>query len=88
MNNFLNRGVSDSAFPFIILFIALSFIAYAIYDYYIHKKFMKQAIDNINNIFDGLKTFLTVTLIDRMFNAFESDVDDSDDDSDSDDLDV
>jgi hypothetical protein len=49
---------------------------------------MKQAIDNINNIFDGLKTFLTVTLIDRMFNAFESDVDDSDDDSDSDDLDV
>jgi hypothetical protein len=88
MNNLLNSGVNDSAFPFIILFFVLLLIAYAIYDYYMHKKFMRQAIDSINNIFDGLKTFLTVTLIDRIFGAFESDVEDSDDDSDSDDFDV
>jgi hypothetical protein len=44
---------------------------------------MREAVDSINKIFDSIKTFLLITMIERISSAFE----DSSEDEDEDDVD-
>lgn len=59
------------------LTILVLFVIYMAVDYVILKKFMKDSFNRVNAIFDGLKTFFLVTLVDKISSVFTSD--DSDD---------
>lgn len=62
------------AFFLIIIFVVL--------DYWTHKKWLADTVESINKIFDGVKTFFFVTVVDRIAAAFdntESEEEDSDD---------
>jgi len=70
-------------FPVPIWFIIAIFIlivAYFIVDHYQYKKATREAIDSINKIFDSIKTFLLITMIERISSAFEDSSEDTDDD--------
>jgi hypothetical protein len=73
-------------FPVPIWFLVSIFIvivAYFIIDHYQYKRAMREAVDSINKIFDSIKTFLLITMIERISSAFE----DSSEDEDEDDVD-
>ena len=73
-------------FPVPVWALAAFFILAVIYfvvEHYQYKKAAQQAIDNINRIFDGIKTFILIAIIERISSAFEdSDGDEDDDDHD------
>jgi hypothetical protein len=61
--------------------VTFMFVIYMAIDYVIIKKFMKDSLDRVNAIFDGIKTFFLVTLVERISSAFTSDDSDDSDDS-------
>ena len=63
-------------FFLVVLIVAIIFMAV---DYVILKRFMTDSIKRVNDIFDGMKTFFLVTLVDSITSAFKSD-DSNDDD--------
>ncbi len=74
-------------FPVPIWFIIAIFIlivTYFIVDHYQYKKATSEAIDSINKIFDSIKIFLLITMIERISSAFEDTSEDADDDADHD----
>ena len=74
-------------FPVPIWFIvamSIVIVAYFVVDHYQYKKATREAIDSINKIFDSIKTFLLITMIERISSAFEDSSEDDDDDNDAD----
>lgn len=72
-------------FPVPIWFLVSIFIvivAYFIIDHYQYKRAMREAVDSINKIFDSIKTFLLITMIERISSAFEDSSEDEDEDED------
>jgi hypothetical protein len=63
-----------------ILIAILFVIGFYIYDYWNTGRVLREShhriLGKINEIFDGVKSFLTVTFIDRFFSAAESELDD------------
>ena len=68
-------GILGIVFFLIILFLVL--------DYRAHKKWVNDTVESINKIFDGVKTFFFVTLIDRISSAFDSTEQEEEDSDDS-----
>jgi hypothetical protein len=60
----------NSILVLVIIFFVLILIFLAI-DHYIHKRWLEKTVDSINQIFDGLKTFFFVTLVDRFSSALD-----------------
>ena len=58
-------------------------IVLLIVDHYLHKRWLKGTLESIDRIFDGIKTFFFVTLVDRFSAAFDEK---KEDDSESDDI--
>lgn len=54
-----------------LIFLGL-FLLYIIIDYFLLKWWAENSIKRINKIFDGIKNFLVIHLIDRFSSAFES----------------
>jgi hypothetical protein len=55
-------------------------------DYYVHKRWVEKMVDRINQIFDGIKTFFFVTLVDRFSSALEEQEDPEEDSDDTPDV--
>ena len=53
----------------LIIIFSVLILAFLAIDYYIHKRWLEKTVDSINHIFDGLKTFFFVTLVDRFSSA-------------------
>jgi hypothetical protein len=72
-----------------LIFIAITFLLILVFlaiDYYVHKRWVEKMVDRINQIFDGIKTFFFVTLVDRFSSALEEQEDPEEDSDDTPDV--
>ena len=51
--------------------VTLFFIIYMAIDVIYIKRFMDSSIKRVNDIFDGIKTFVVINIIDRIASAFD-----------------
>ena len=73
----------------LLLLLPIGLIIYLVYEYYVVKRTLdesaKRIDDSIRRMIDGVKTFFTVSIIDKLAASDEPDSDDDDDtDTDSD----
>ena len=58
--------------------VTLLFVIYMAIDTIYIVRFMKSSVKKVNDIFDGLKTFIVVNIIDRIASAFDDPFPDDD----------
>jgi len=72
----------------LLLLLPIGLIIYLVYEYYVVKRTLdesaKRIDDSIRRMIDGVKTFFTVSIIDKLAASDESDSDDDDTETDSD----
>ena len=72
----------------LLLLLPIGLIIYLVYEYYVVKRTLdesaKRIDDSIRRMIDGVKTFFTVSIIDKLAASDEPDSDDDDKETDSD----
>lgn len=67
----------------IVLIIVLGVIGFFVYEAFYASRVLEESnnriLDKINSLIDGVKTFFTVTLVEKFSSAFESDKSDDSD---------